>query len=220
MKTMGCYDLRITGEREQYSDEQVRTLAVHAADVWDSAKFFESSPQGLLDAVHDCSLVAGTTRRLGQKRKNWGMTPEQFADIANRNTKGRIALVFGNERTGLTDAELDCCSMAVHIPSNPDFPSLNLSHAVQILTYTLFTRNTPRTTGYTPINRERLNRLVDTVGSCTDRIGLFRLAGRSEHNRFMESVFARAALSEGEAKRLEKLFHRIAFIKTRDGGDK
>ncbi len=220
MKTMGYHDLRITGSREQYSDEQVRTLAVHAADVWESAKFFDPSPQGLLDATHDFSLVAGTTRRLGQKRKNWGMTPEQFADMAGRNAKGRIALVFGNERTGLTDAELDCCSIAVNIPSNPEFPSLNLSHAVQILTYTLYTRNTHRKTGYTPIDRERLHRLVDAIGACTDRIGLFRLGGRSEHNRFMESIFARAALSEGETRRLEKFFHRIAFIKTRDAGDK
>ncbi len=220
MKTMGCHNLRITGIRDQYSDEQVRTLAVHAADVWDSARFFDPSPGGLRDATWDCTLVAGTTRRMGQKRKSWGMTPEQLADFAQRNSRGRLAVVFGNERTGLTDEELDCCSVAVNIPSNPQFPSLNLSHAVQILTYTLYTRDTKRRTGYTPIDRERLDRLVETIGSYTDRIGLFRIAGRREHNHFMESILARAALSEGEAKRLEKLFHRIAFIKSRDDQDK
>lgn len=212
--------MRITGIRDNYSDEQVRTLAVHATDVWDSARFFDPSPRGLLDATGDCTLVAGTTRRMGQKRKSWGMTPGQLADFAHKTNTGRIAVVFGNERTGLTDDELDCCSVAVNIPSNPQFPSLNLSHAVQILTYTLYTHDTKRRTGYTPINRDRLNRMIETIGSYTDRIGLFRLAGRNEHNRFMESLFARAALSESEAKRLEKLFHRIAFIKTRDDQDK
>jgi len=220
MKTMGFMNLHIVGNRDDYNPEQVRTLAVHAFDVWEHAQFFEPSPEGLLNATRDCTLVAGTTRRMGQKRKSWGMTPGQFAELAHRNPGGRAAVVFGNERTGLTDEELDCCAVAVNIPANPDFPSLNLSHAVQILTYTLYTHDHTKQRGYTPITRERLARLVQTIGESTDRIGLFKLAGRDAHDRFMESVFSRASLSESEAKRLEKLFHRISFIRNRDVPDK
>ncbi len=220
MKTMGLTDLRIVGNPEDYTPDQVRILAVHAGDVWEHARFFEPSPEGLRLASRDCTLVAGTTRRMGQKRKSWGMTPGQFAELAHRNPEGQAAVVFGNERTGLTDEELDCCSVAINIPSNPDYPSLNLSHAVQILTYTLYTHDHTRRTGYTPINRERLERLVQTIGKSTDRIGLFKLAGRAAHDRFMESILSRAALSESEAKQLEKLFHRMSFIKNPDAPDK
>ena len=66
------------------------------------------------------------------------MTPEQFARGMKEAGAGKVAVVFGNERTGLTDEELDCCSLAINIPSNDDFPSLNLSHAVQVMTYALF----------------------------------------------------------------------------------
>jgi len=220
MKTMGCLDLRIVGSREDYCEDQVCTLSVHAFDVWQNARFYDPSPEGLLEATKDCTLVAGTTRRMGQKRKSWGMTPNQFAGFVHQNGKGRTAVVFGNERTGLTDEELNCCPVAVNIPTNPDFPSLNLSHAVQIITYALYTQEKAGRSGYTPINRERLHSLVASLGECTDRIGLFKLAGRAEHNRFMETILSRAALSEGEAKRLEKLFHRMAFIKNRDARDK
>lgn len=219
MKTMNCLDLRIVGNKNDYQEDQIRTLAIHAFDVWEQARFFEPSIDGLKQAVRGCSLVAGTTRRMGQKRKSWGMTPNQLASFTLSNSNSFTAIVFGNERTGLTDEELDCCSVAVNIPSNDAFPSLNLSHAVQILTYTLFTHETEKQRGYTPISQERIQKMVASIGEKTDKIGLFQLAGRSKHDQFMESVFARAGLSEGEAKRIEKLFHSMAFIKSRYDSD-
>ena len=213
MKTMSFYDLRIIGNKDDYSDVQVRTLSVHAADIWDSARFFKPSVEGLREAIADCFVSAGTTRRMGQKRKSWGMTPEQFAQTINTGNSGTPALVFGNERTGLTDEELDCCSVAVNIPSSDDFPSLNLSHAVQIMTYTLFRGFDSRPRGYEPITLSRLHKMIDSIGTYIDRVGLFRLAGQENNNQFLEGILARAALSEGEAQRLEKLFKKIAFIK-------
>lgn len=214
MKTMSCYDLRIVGDRESYSAEQVCMLSVHAADIWENARFFEPSIDGLRAAVADCSVSAGTTRRMGQKRKSWGMTPEQFAQTVHAEGTRKFAVVFGNERTGLTDEELECCSVAVNIPSNEDFPSLNLSHAVQIMTYTLNRTYDVRERGYEPVSLERLDRLVESVGSHIDHMGLFKIAGKDDNDRFLEGILARAALSEGEAQRFEKLFKTMAYIKT------
>lgn len=217
MKNMACYELRIVGKKEDYSDQQVRTLAVHAADIWENAVFYEPSIDGLKAATADCTIAAGTTRRMGQKRKSWGMTPEQFASGAKEAGASRIAVVFGNERTGLTDEELDCCSVAINIPSNDDFPSLNLSHAVQVMTYTLFRTFDGHKRGYETLSRDRLVNLVESLGVSIDRIGLFRNAGREDNDRFLESIFARAALSESEAQRLDKLFNKISWIKTGSG---
>lgn len=217
---MSCYDLRIIGTREDYSDEQVRRLSVHAADIWDSAQFFEPTNQGLQAAISDCSIVAGTTRRMGQKRKSWGMTPEQFTLNVQKSNSKRFAIVFGNERTGLTDEELNCCSIAVNIPSNEDFPSLNLSHAVQVMTYTLYRTFDSRNRGYEPINLNRLQKMVNSISSYLTQMGMFQTAGKKDNERFIEGVFARSALSESEAKRFEKLFQKIAYIKTQSDPDK
>jgi tRNA/rRNA methyltransferase len=214
MKNMGCYDLRITGRKEDYSDEQVRWLSVHAADIWDAARFFEPTIDGLKAAMADCSIAAGTTRRMGQKRKSWGLTPEQFAAHLRETGCSTAAVVFGNERTGLTDEELECCSLAINIPSNEDFPSLNLSHAVQVMTYTLFRTFDEHHRGYEPVSIDRLKTLVASVSGDIDKVGLFRLSGKTDNATFLEGVFARAGLSESEAQRIEKLFRRIAWVKT------
>lgn len=215
MKNMNCLDLRIVGNKNDYQEDHIRTLAIHAFDVWEQARFFEPTTKGFQEAVSDCTLVAGTTRRMGQKRKSWGMAPSQLAEFALRNSRSFTAVVFGNERTGLTEEEIDCCSVAVNIPSNSAFPSLNLSHAVQIITYSLYTHEIEKQRGYIPIPQKRIQKMVASIGENTDKLGLFQLSGRSKHDQFLESVFARASLSEGEAKRIEKLFHCMAFIKSR-----
>lgn len=217
---MNCHELRIIGNKDEFSDHQVRMLAVHASDIWESALFYPPTIDGLKKAMENCALSAGTTRRMGQKRKSWGMTPEQFAEYIKTEAIGKIALVFGNERTGLTDEELNCCSVAVNIPSNDIFPSLNLSHAVQIMTYTLFRAYDERNRGYEAINVSRVQGLVGTISGYLDRIGLYKTSGKEENKRFLEGLFARAALSEREAQKVERLFQKMAFIKTESVRDK
>jgi tRNA/rRNA methyltransferase len=220
MKNMACGDLRIVANKEDFSEEQVRTLAVHAFDVWERARFFEPTAKGLMEATADCTIAAGTTRRMGQKRKSWGMTPEQFAVNVRDSGARKIAVVFGNERTGLTDEELDCCSVAINIPSSDDFPSLNLSHAVQVVTYALYRAFDGQHRGYEPGNRERLAKAISSISEDINRLGLFHLAGRRDNDLFLEGIFARAALSEREAQRLEKLFKKISYVRIESAQDK
>jgi len=221
MKTMGCYDLRIVGEKGSYDEERVRIMSVHAFDIWREARFFPPTVDGLTSAMADCAVSAGTTRRMGQKRKSWGMTPDQFANLARETgSNGTIGLVFGNERTGLTDEELARCALAVNIPSNPDFPSLNLSHAVQIMTYTLFRAFDERKRGYDPVSLERLAGGIRSITDNIDRMGLYRKPGLEGNARFLQGILERAQVSEGELTRLEKLFQRMAWIKSESARDK
>jgi tRNA/rRNA methyltransferase/tRNA (cytidine32/uridine32-2'-O)-methyltransferase len=142
MKNMGLRQLRIAGPPESgagpLNRELILARAVHAGDIWESAEFFDT----LAEAVADRTLVIGTTRRKGKRRKSFPLTPDEAACcLAER--KGRAALVFGNERTGLEREELELCSLASFIPSDESFPSLNLSHALQIYAYELFLRLGP-----------------------------------------------------------------------------
>ncbi len=214
MKNMGFSDLRIVGKKEDFDEVQVKTLALGAFDIWEKASFFPPDVSGLEAAVSDCSVAAGTTRRKGKRRKAFGLTPEQFSSNIKASASGaKVAVVFGNERTGLTDEELDVCSLSVSIPTSPDFGSLNLSHAVQVILYVLSRDFDSVPRGYEPVPLSRLKTAVAGMAEDIKRIGLYKYAGGEDNARFLEEIFARAVLSEKELRRLEKLFHKISYIK-------
>ena len=216
MKNMGFCDLRIVGQKEDFDERQVRTLALEAFDVWEGAAFFPPSAQGLEAAIADCSIAAGTTRRRGKRRKGISFTPEQLAEnLAASGAEAKAAIVFGNERTGLTCEELSACSLSVCIPANPEFASLNLSHAVQVVLYVVARAFGGHTGSYEPVPLARLKSAVSGISADISRIGLYKYAGGEDNAQFLEEIFARAQLSERELRRLESLFHKIAFIKGR-----
>lgn len=208
--------LRIVGKKESYDTETVHRLAIHAAYIYDGAQFFDS----ITEAVKDCAIAAGTTRRRGQNRKGKLFLPEEFADTASTLTGAsgkpddgtKIAVVFGNERTGLTDDQLKECNMGVTIPSSEEFGSLNLSHAVQIICYHLFRKKNDYLTGYTPLTRERLQKTVNSIADNLQKIGFFKLNGRPDMEAFWSALLSRAAISEGEAQYLEKIFSKAAGL--------
>lgn len=204
-------DLRIIGNRADYNAEQIRILAIHAVSIWENAKFFNS----IKEATQDCTLVAGTTRRRGKKRKGKLLLPEEFANLASQHDS-TTAVVFGNERTGLTDEELDSCTLGVTIPSSENFASMNLSHAVQIICYTLFRQKTPHFAGYTPLPLERIDKTVATVTDNLQSIGFFKIAGRSDMEKFWRAILSRAAISESEAQYIEKIFTKAAGLASKN----
>ena len=211
-------DLRIVGNKADYDIEHIHVLAIHAGGIFDNAHFYNS----ITEATADCAICAGTTRRRGKKRGKL-LLPEEFADMADDITEGstteaggKVAVIFGNERTGLTDEQLDECNLGVTIPSSDNFGSLNLSHAVQIMSYHLFRKSLVEKKGeyrgYTPLTLERVDRTVKTITDNMQKIGFFKMPGREDMENFWRSVLSRASLSEGEAQYLEKTFDKMAGL--------
>jgi tRNA/rRNA methyltransferase/tRNA (cytidine32/uridine32-2'-O)-methyltransferase len=227
MKNMGLSRLRISGlNREDLAGEegQIRARAVHAADVWEGAAFFDT----LSAAAADCSFLAGTTRRRGQRRKNVSMEPGEMAEWF-REKPGNAALVFGNERTGLDDGELALCNIASHIPAAPSFPSLNLSHAVQIYAYELFRalgrqddkgRRPPCQVkgAWVPLSRTETAVLTAAIAANLESLGFYRHPGREEQAVFIRDLISRAALSQGEGKYLANIFAKAAALAKKPRG--
>jgi tRNA/rRNA methyltransferase len=207
MKTMGIHDLAITGERE-YDDNRVRTLALHAYDLYQNHTRYQTLQEALADSV----LSVGASRRRGKNRKYFALLPEQLAQRIEQTGPGRISIVFGREADGLTDAELHLCHMGVRIPTSEAFPSLNLAQAVQIITYTLFRELEPAA-GFEPVTEERLQHLVGTIDDTFTRIQFYKQHEQEEVKRFFRDILARATLSEGEAKRLEKMVIKVGRLK-------
>lgn len=132
MKTMGVSRLGLVGPADPTS-EAARARAAGADDVLEAAFVAES----LDAAVADCRFVIGTSAR--SRRVEWpALEPHAAAhELLAESARGPVALVFGRERTGLTNEELDRCQFVVSIPSAPEFPSLNLAAAVQVMSYEL-----------------------------------------------------------------------------------
>ncbi|UKH18397.1 tRNA (cytosine(32)/uridine(32)-2'-O)-methyltransferase TrmJ [Actinobacillus pleuropneumoniae] len=130
MKTMGLTNLRLVSPLNPI-DEQAQALAAGAKDVLDNAQIFDSFEQ----AIADCQLVIGTSARL-RHLQNSLIEPRECGKLAvERAEQGKVAIVFGRERVGLTNEELLKCHYHLNFPTNPDYGSLNLAMAVQLASY-------------------------------------------------------------------------------------
>jgi len=182
----------------------IRARAIHAVDVWEKAETFDT----LAAAINDCALVIGTTRRRGRHRKQVTMTPSETAAFLKTHP-GPAAMVFGNERTGLEDEELELCNFASHIPADGSFPSLNLSHAVQIYAYELFRALAcPRAEDvvdsvkgqWVPLDQAAMEILVKEIMENLKTLGFYKRLGQKEQERFFRDIFSRSAMTEREGR--------------------
>lgn len=132
MKNMGVTELALVGPRE-FPHEEATARASGAADVLEHATVAAS----LAEAVEDCVFVVGASAR--SRAINWPFLEPRdcAAELLAKQQDGKVAAVFGPEKFGLTNADLDLCDALLTIPTNPDFSSLNLAMAVQVLTYEL-----------------------------------------------------------------------------------
>jgi len=202
MKNMGLSELRLTAP-QPLDTEKIFTRAVHAWDIWENAKKYDS----LSEAAADCSVLIGTTRRRGHHRKSISMTPRALAEwLAER--PGPAGIVFGNEKTGLDDSELELCSAASHIPVSDTHPSLNLSHAVQIYAYELFLAmelQNPVKGEWQAMNQAEINLLVTSITDTLANYGFYKYPGRNEQSGFLRDVISRAGLTEREGRYLRDI---------------
>src|SRR5918992_2168698 len=130
MKTMGFTDLRLVAP-ERFPAKEAQWMATNAGDVLQSTVVHLS----LLDAIKDCTAAFA----LSARGREWSPQVLDVRTAAARasETEGPVAFVFGNETAGLTNDEMFACQHLVHIPANPEFSSLNLAQAVQVVAYEL-----------------------------------------------------------------------------------
>jgi tRNA/rRNA methyltransferase len=132
MKTMGLTELVLVAPAS-FPHPQARALAAGATDVLDRARVFAT----LGEAVADCVLAVGLTRRERELGPPPATPREAAPELLALAERGPVALVFGNETFGLANEELLYCQRIITIPANPAYPSLNLAAAVQVMAYEL-----------------------------------------------------------------------------------
>ena len=132
MKNMGLSELCLV-DPQRYPSAEATARASGADDLLARAKCFATLDEAIADAV----LVIGASAR-SRSLPVPRLDPRACAKVVYEQPEAQAAaILFGRERTGLTNEELDRCHYLVQIPSNPDYPSLNIAAAVQVIVYEL-----------------------------------------------------------------------------------
>jgi tRNA/rRNA methyltransferase len=135
MRNMDLSELVLVSPEAKPTDERARRLATHGEDVLERCRIVAE----MGEAVADCVLVAATSARVGGlTRRQFVGPPDEIAPrLVEAMTTGPVALVFGPESSGLSNAEVTRCHYLIHVPTDPTYPALNLAQAVAICTYEL-----------------------------------------------------------------------------------
>lgn len=148
IKNMGFADMALVGVPGELGDE-ARWLARNSMDVLYSAKRFDT----LTECIGPRGLVVGTSRRRGKRRTLMLPLHEAAMKVVEAAQTNEVAILFGREKRGLFNDEIDQCGLLAVIPTGDEQPSLNLAHAVLIMAYELHkqglahaTRNAPSDT--------------------------------------------------------------------------
>ncbi len=133
MKNMGMTELVLVNPKP-YDTPEVYRLGWGAEDIIRNARVCKT----ITEAVSDCGLVVGTTRRKGRLRRPINDLPQGIPKIALATRRSRVAILFGREDKGLSNEELALCQLALKITSSKRSPSLNVAQSVMLVCYEIF----------------------------------------------------------------------------------
>jgi TrmH family RNA methyltransferase len=217
MKNMGITDLALVDPRH-FPHEDATARASGADDVLEQAVVYESLQQ----AISDCVYVAGASAR--SRAINWPcMEPRECAaTLHDQSARGTVAVVFGPEKSGLSNADLDHCDTLLTIPANPAFSSLNLAMAVQVIAYEwrLAGESAPLT-GYEPdappATSEELEYFYAHLEEVLTEIGFLNVNNPRTLMRRLRRLFVRAHPDKNEVNILRGIL--TAVERTRASND-
>jgi tRNA/rRNA methyltransferase len=133
MKNMGLKHLRLVRPEDRDRERMERMATHEAREIIQEMQVFKS----LREALADCHFVVGTTARVGRFRRPAVPPRQMIRELVSLHPQNRVAILFGPERSGLSNRALHLCQALISIPT-ADFSSLNLAQAVMIVAYELF----------------------------------------------------------------------------------
>jgi tRNA/rRNA methyltransferase len=213
MKNMGLSDLALVAPRTPVGVGAAR-MAAHARDVLDARRVFPD----LAAAISDCVLTVGTVGRNASAdgTSAAGTEPREVApEIALTARRGRVALVFGPEDHGLSNADLGLCQRTMQIPTAAAYPSLNLAQAAGICAYEIRLaaaagerrgtaqrvprlaggRNRTRAAEHRPATSGEREALFTHLSRALEQIGFLSTQNPTHIMRDLRSLFARSGLT-------------------------
>lgn len=200
MKNM-CLSNLVLVDPRQFPSAEATSRAAGADDVLQRARICTS----LQEAVQDCHWVVGASARM--RKVAWPMlSPRQCAEQAQmESATGSVAIVFGREHSGLTNEEMDLCHSLVTIPSNPEFSSLNIAAATQVIAYELYLASieagamlTARDDDAPTATTEQLEEYFKRMETVLTEVGFLQPPKCEQLVRRLRRIYSRARLDQRE----------------------
>lgn len=166
----------------------------------------------LKDCVKDAGVVVGTTRRKGRIRYPVATLAESVPKILELAATNKVFILFGREDRGLENDEVPVCDMLVEVPTSPEYPSLNLSHAVFIVCHALFMAENPAANVVKTAPRDELERMYVHMEAALRTLGYGEHGGEHLLETILRSfkrLFGRTGLMQKEINMLRGIFTQI-----------
>jgi TrmH family RNA methyltransferase len=204
-RNFGVRDLRLV-EPAACADDETRRLASGADDVVDAARRYAA----LEDAVADRDVVVATSSMRGREAQRLLSLPELPGFLAGLGAGARTAFVFGPERSGLTEEERSRGSVCLRLPTAPDFPTLNVSHAVAaVLAVARFAEAAPSEPPEPWAPAADVEGAIGHWDRALDAIGFYDTGHRDRSLREWRRIVAGRALTRREVAMLRGVANRI-----------
>ena len=172
----------------------------------------------LAEAVADCTLVVGTGTIARRKPEQPVVPLPDLASLVSQELTrgGRVALVFGSEKHGLTREDLSYCHLLVEIPTDPQQPSMNLGQAVAVCLYELTRRAesppaTPAPSVTSAASSGRLDLLAGVIEGAMQAVGYSPRAMQPANRHDLRLLLRRLSLTAQDTRRILGLFRRILW---------
>jgi tRNA (cytidine32/uridine32-2'-O)-methyltransferase len=217
MKTMGLDRLRLVAP-ERFPATEATVMAAGADDVLQKAGVFAD----VRSAVADCGLLVGTTSRA--RHLPWRVVePREAArEIAAASATGEVAILFGAERTGLSNDDIEHCQLLLGIPTGAAYTSLNVAMAVQIVAYEvlLATRGEEAAAaarGIALASATEMERFYEQFEQVLDEVDFRDRNGEGHLMARIRRLFNRAVLDQNEVNILRGIMTSVQGKRRRAG---
>ncbi|HEY1891527.1 MAG TPA: RNA methyltransferase [Steroidobacteraceae bacterium] len=217
MKNMGLTRLMLVNPR-QFPHSEAIARASGAADVLAGARVVTT----VAEAVAGCGFVVATTSRARDQYFRVADVREAAQRVLSESHRGPAAILFGSERAGLTNEQLEAAHLLIRIPASAAYPSLNLAMAVQIVTYELFRARGVRidtAPAAGPLAEpQEMERLFAHLAQVLEEIDFRdRTQGGTHLMARLRRLFQRAALDRNEVNILRGILTAVQSRRRRGG---
>jgi tRNA (cytidine32/uridine32-2'-O)-methyltransferase len=217
MKNMGLDRLRLVAP-ERFPATEATVMAAGADDVLQKARIFPD----VSSAVADCGLLVGTTAR--SRHLPWRVVePREAArEIAAASVTGEVAILFGAERTGLSNDDLEHCQLLLSIPTGTAYSSLNVAMAVQVVAYEVLLalrgeEAAAAARGIALASATEMQRFYEHLEQVLDEIDFRDRTGEGHLMARIRRLFNRAVLDQNEVNILRGILTSVQGRRRRAG---
>jgi len=206
MKNFGLSNLSIVNPKEKWPNVKAIYTSVKAVDIIHKTKVFKSTSE----AISKSDIVFATTARIRNINKKIYSLDEAVKII--KKSKKKISILFGPENSGLSNEDLICANYLLKISSDSKYESLNLSHAVSIVAYNLYTSKLKKisyenTDKSEFVSKSDLFKFYDFLIGNLEKTRFFRPIEKKEFMvKSIKNIFSQHPLTKRELKTLMGIF--------------